>query len=362
MRMASESAIQSIKWQRRFNARQSSRLRDMERNFAIMAEQAQNPQWWEKRRIELVKVDLLHDRENRQNWNAPGVQMAMPPKKRDMRWKANGFHRNHLKQRKLSTRLTKSAYSPRISKHIHQNPLKTAKEQDSKKLERLISAGPVLSRPHSQVNQVQQETKKWNDDMSKSSESRHASVAKQKHNRVDADSRAQLPPRVSELVLPSVKKSNMESSAASNENPHRKNGIRQRVQSAESIEEIKIEHSSNYSLNEDEYADKYVDDDFEDAIETNNAEIASDTGNGEDADEYSSDDDDFEDEIQSVMMQKKHSEMEDEAQVVISQLPDRSQQSLKGGQNTNNYSYSDDDFVQEDNGPYGYSDDEFERI
>ena len=61
--MASQSAVEQIKFQRRFNAQQSSRLRGMERSFAKMVTRAQNPHWWERRQVELdVAVGKFFDR------------------------------------------------------------------------------------------------------------------------------------------------------------------------------------------------------------------------------------------------------------------------------------------------------------
>ena len=48
--MASQSAVEQIKFQRRFNAQQSSRLRGMERSFAKMVTRAKNPHWWDEGR------------------------------------------------------------------------------------------------------------------------------------------------------------------------------------------------------------------------------------------------------------------------------------------------------------------------
>ena len=54
---------------------------------------------------------------------------------------------------------------------------------------------------------------------------------------------------------------------------------------------------------------------------------------------------------------------EENSKPVTEQPPRNQPTRLGGNQDTRAYSYSDDDFVQDDNGSdFGYSDDEFERI
>ena len=127
----------------------------------------------------------------------------------------------------------------------------------------------------------------------------------------------------------------------------------------------------NIDNNDDTYEDKYAEDEFEDAFEE---------------DEYSSGDDDFEVEIRAAMTLRNNSgdvasnsrvdrpqrnqptrlgrgEGGDGKQKKQQQQQQQQQQQKAGVAPTTGYSYSDDDFVQDDDGSdFGYSDDEFERI
>ena len=70
--MASKSALEQIKVQRQFNARQFSRLRGLERSFAKMVAKAQDPRWWETlSRYGITHVRHFWDGDGRR-WRALG--------------------------------------------------------------------------------------------------------------------------------------------------------------------------------------------------------------------------------------------------------------------------------------------------
>ena len=454
--MASKSALEQIKFQRRFNAQQSSRLRGLERSFAEMVARAQDPRWWEQRQAAL-DVDVARSdpkssdpkKENQVNWN--GSEAPSPPKtKRIAVWggfegvgmngvgwpkarrgrkfsprsaqprsaqprsaqprsaqprtspRATGRATGTSSLRRASSRSAAAGRLRRVSPRSRSTTSSKSRitvERKDRKVQNLIKGGPVLLSP------------RYNDDNGTGRSLRPPAYASSGASLMTATAttataadggpsqkenatRAPLPPRQRNAQFPSAKPVNNAGrvSRPATKKTNALTGIRQREQGSissiirrpgeeeeEEEEEVAVaavkagdnNNKMNIDNNDDTYEDKYAEDEFEDAFEE---------------DEYSSGDDDFEVEIRAAMTLRNNSgdvasnsrvdrpqrnqptrlgrgEGGDGKQKKQQQQQQQQQQQKAGVAPTTGYSYSDDDFVQDDDGSdFGYSDDEFERI
>lgn len=341
-----------------------------------MVAKAQDPRWWETRQTALdVDVARLGSdpKENQINWN--GSEALAPPKSRKMAvWgELKGTGRSEAvrpkgrRWRRLSPRSAQTRSSPRAATFGQRrvspragarSSTRVTVERNDRKIQKLITGGPVLLSPRvGDENSYVTETS-----IRRQPAADRPPMATDAPTQQQNASCAPLPPRQRNFQFSATKPiGNLTVSAQANTyKSTASTGIRQQKHDGTSFQEVdrtprnnrgqkEDDHSndhSNQSNDHSNHEDKYAEDEFEDAF---------------DEDEYSSGDDDFESEIKAAMSRKEN------VGNVVSKVsqPQRNQPTRlgRGVCDGKRYSYSDDDFVQDDDGSdFGYSDDEFERI